>query len=215
MFLFKKNKKLMERLEEYLQVNQETMDEFVEAINYVMDKKIDEHFEVLARQTHTKESNADDIRRKIEHEMYAKSQLPESRRDLLEIIEQLDRIPNQAESILNMFLSQHTPLVNRIKADMKELVKISNETVKHTIDATRECFNTSEKLKELSRHIDNNESVGDRLERKMIKTIFADKEMSSGDKLIQKEFILEVGHICDLCESIKDKLVITSIKRSI
>jgi len=215
MFLFKKNLKLMGRLEEYLKVNQETLDEFVEAMDYVMAEGIDEHFEVLARQTHTKESNADDIRRKIEHEMYAKSLLPESRRDLLEIIEQLDRIPNQAESILNMFLTQQTPLVKPIKADMKELIGISMETVRYTIEATRECFNTSEKMKELARNIDNNESVGDRLERKMIKTIFASKKLDTGDKLVQKEFILEVGHICDLCERVKDKLVITSIKRSI
>lgn len=41
------------------------------------------------------------------------------------------------------------------------------------------------------------------------------KGLDSGDKLIQKEFVLEVGQICDLCEHVKDKLVITSIKRSI
>lgn len=215
MFLFNKNQKLMNRFEEYLKVNLETIDEFIEAMNYVMNKGIDEHFEVLARQTHTKESNADDIRRKIEHEMYAKSLLPESRQDLLEIIEQLDRLPNQAESILNMFLTQHTPLVDSIKAEMKELVDISKETAAYTIDATRDCFHNTEKMKELSRLIDNNESVGDRLERKMIKTIFAAKKLDTGDKLVQKEFILEVGQICDLCERIKDKLVITSIKRNI
>lgn len=214
MFIFKKNFKLMEMLEEYLHVAQETIDEFVTAFNYVSKEGIDEHFEVLARQTHSKESNADDIRRKIEHEMYAKSLLPESRRDLLEIIELLDRIPNQAESILNMFLTQHTPLITEIKPDMTELINISSETLIYTIDATRDCFNMSGKMKELARLIDNNESIGDRLERKMIKTIFS-SGIDSGDKLIQKEFVLEVGAICDLCERVKDKLVITSIKRSI
>ena len=55
---------------------------------------------------------------------------------------------------------------------------------------------------------------GDHLERKMIKTIFA-MDIDTGDKILQKEFVLELGAICDLCESVKDKLVITNIKRSI
>lgn len=215
MFLFKRNKKLLERLEEYLKVNREAMEEFAKGLTHVMNKGLDEHFEILARQTHTNESNADDIRRKIEHEMYEKSLLPESRQDLLEIIEMLDRIPNQAESILNTLLNQQTPLVDFIKPDMKELLDISIQNVDFTIAATKDCFQSGGKIKDLSRHIDNNESVGDRLERKMIKLIFANKELDAGEKLIQKELIMEIGHICDLCEMVKDKLVITSIKRSI
>ena len=214
MFIFKKNQRLLDRLEEYLNVAQEAIDEFIQAFKYVLKEGIDEHLEVLARQTHSKESNADDIRRKIEHEMYAKSLLPESRRDLLEIIEQLDRLPNRGESILNMFLTQQTPLIDIIKPDMIELIELSRETVKYTIEATRDCFYNTGKMKELARLIDNNESIGDRLERKMIKTIFS-SDIDTGEKLIQKEFILEVGAICDLCERVSDKLVITSIKRSI
>lgn len=214
MFIFKKNQILLDRLQDYLKVNQETIDQFVEAMEYMMKKGIDEHFDLLARQTHTKESNADDIRRKIEQEMYAKSLLPESRRDLLEIVEQLDRLPNRAESILNMFLTQKTKLLDQIKPDMVELIKLSQETVKFTLEATMDCLNIKGKMKEYSRLIDNNESIGDRLERKMITTIF-EADIDTGEKLLQKEFVLQIGAICDLCERLKDKLVITSIKRSI
>ena len=214
MFIFKKNQMLLDRLEEYLKVAQEALDEFLEAFKYLMKNDIDEHFDVLARQTHSKESNADDLRRKIEQEMYAKSLLPESRRDLLEIIEQLDRLPNRAESILNMFLTQQTILIDAIKPDMLELLDLSCTTVTYTIDATRDCFYMTGRMKELARLIDNNESIGDRLERKMIKTIFT-SDIDAGEKMIQKEFVLELGAICDLCERVKDKLVITSIKRSI
>ena len=204
----------MNMLEEYLNVAQEAIDEFIVAFKYVSKKGIDEHFEVLAKQTHIKESNADDLRRKIEQEMYAKSLLPESRRDLLEIIEQFDRIPNLVDSILNMLLTQNTLLMDTIKPDMNELIDLSKETVKNSIEATWDCFNNSGKMKELSRLIDNNESTGDALERKMIKTIFA-SDIDTGEKIIQKEIVLEVGTICDLCERVKDKLVITSIKRSV
>lgn len=214
MFAFNKNKTLLDMLQQYLSVVEETVDEFSEAFTYLLENGIDDHFEVLGSQTHKKESNADDLRRDIELEMYKKSLLPESRKDLLEVIELIDRIPNRAESILSMFHTQHTELLKEIKDDMKELLALSSETVKHVIRITKSCFDSKEDISDLARLIDNNESVGDRLERKMIKTIFA-KDIDTGEKILQKEFVLELGAICDLCESVKDKLVITSIKRSI
>ncbi len=214
MFIFKKNKKLLDMLEQYLSVVKETIDEFSEAFQYLLKSGIDEHFKVLGSQTHKKESNADDLRRDIELEMYEKSLLPESRRDLLEVIEMIDRIPNRAESILSMFYTQHTELLDEIKDDMDELLKISIDSVDYVIGLTNSCFKPDGKMKELARFIDNNESVGDHLERKMIRTIFG-MDIDTGEKILQKEFILELGAICDLCESVKDKLVITSIKRSV
>ena len=38
MFIFKKNQILFDRLEDYLKVNQETIDQFVEAMEYMMKK---------------------------------------------------------------------------------------------------------------------------------------------------------------------------------
>ena len=134
MFSFKKNQKLMDMLEQYLAVVDETLDEFSEAFLYLLKNGIDEHFKVLGSQTHKKESNADDLRRDIELQMYEKSLLPESRRDLLEVIEMIDRIPNRAESILSMFITQRTELLDEIKEDMEELLKISIETVKHAVE---------------------------------------------------------------------------------
>ena len=83
LFTFKKNKKLLEMLEQYLSVVDDTLDKFSEAFQYLLKNGIDEHFKVLGSQTHKKESNADDLRRDIELEMYEKSLLPESRSDCL------------------------------------------------------------------------------------------------------------------------------------
>jgi len=214
MFLFSKNKELLARLEEYLSLASNSINLFSEAFSHVLKKGINEHFEILARRVHQEESNADDVRRQIELDLYEKSLMPESREDLLEIIEILDRVPNRAESILNMFITQKTKILPEIKKDMKELVKLSLETFAYSIDATRDCFGKMEKIKEFNRLIDNNESIGDRLERKMIQKIFAAK-LDPGDKLIQKEFVLELGAICDLCERVKDRLVICSVKRNV
>lgn len=202
----------MEKLEEYFKISLEVLDEFVKAMRHVMENKVDEHFEVMSRLIHSKESNADDIRREIEHMMYARSLLPESRGDILEILELLDRVPNQADSVVNMMLVQGTKLDDSIKADVKELVEISHETFCWTLEAARDCLSHGRRLKELSRLIDNNESAGDRLEMKMIRTVFS-SGLDLAEKLVQKECIVEVGLICNHCERVKDRLVIAGIKR--
>ncbi len=201
-------------LNRYLAVVSDTIEEFSSAFHYLLENSIDEHFNMLGSQTHKKESNADDLRRDIELLMYEKSLLPESRRDLLEVIEMIDKIPNRAESILSMLISQKIELIHQIKEEMEELLHLSTETVTLVIKMTNACFNAEGDMEELARLIDNNESIGDHLERRMIERIFA-LDIDTGEKILQKEYVLQLGHICDLCEAVKDKLVITNIKRSV
>ena len=201
-------------LDRYLTVVSDTMEEFSAAFHYLLQNGIDEHFKVLGEQAHKKESNADDLRRDIEMLMYEKSLLPESRRDLLEVIEIIDKIPNSGEAILSIINSQNVELIDQIKEDMTELLHLSTETVEKVIQMTNACFKAEGDMDELARLIDNNESVGDHLERRMIQRIFS-LDIDTGDKIIQKEYVIQLGHICDLCEAVKDKLVITNIKRSV
>lgn len=212
MSFFKRNLDLLKKLEAYLDIAAQTMDFYRQAINYSLKKGIDEHFEVLARKTHHDESNADDLRRLIEFEMYEKSLLPESQEDLFGIIERADKIPNMAETVLNTMLMQKTEILHPIRKDVQELVDLSLETFAYTREATLNCFGKMEKIKELARLVDNNESLGDRLEKKIITKIFEEK-INTGEKILQKELVLQIGSICDLCEYVIDSLVITSIKR--
>jgi len=214
MFTFAKNKQLLVRLNEYIKVTEDTVKLFAEAMTYLLDNSMDEHFSVTAAKVSKLESDADDIRRQIELEMYQKSLLPETRKDLLMIIENIDRIPTRSETILNMFLTQKTVIIDQVKAPMKELVALSLETYAHTVEAVNDCFGKMEKVNELNRLVDNNESVGDGLERKMISTIF-DAEIETAEKILQKEFVLQLGSICDMCETTLDLVVICAIKRSV
>ena len=69
MFVFRKNKRLLEMLQEYLSLVCETLDEFSDAFSHMLTDGLDDHFRELGRKTHQKESNADDLRREIEFEM--------------------------------------------------------------------------------------------------------------------------------------------------
>ncbi|MCX6984048.1 MAG: hypothetical protein NT118_04755, partial [Lentisphaerae bacterium] len=66
MYLFTKNKVLLEKYTNYLDLCMETIEIFREAIEYSMKTGLDEHYAVLARKVHGKESAADGMRRDIE-----------------------------------------------------------------------------------------------------------------------------------------------------
>lgn len=215
MFAFGKNKELMSKLEEYLKVVKEAVDLFSESILYMLKNGIDEHFRTLTEKTHNLESNADDIRRSIELDMYQKSLLPESRGDLLGILETIDRLPNRSERILYMFITQQTVMLPELHRDIEELVRLSVESIVYTIDATKDCFGGRKMIHDLNRKVDNNESVGDDLERKMITSIFASDKLDNGEKILQKELVIQLGAMCDLCENTLDRIMVASVKRQI
>ncbi len=214
MFTFGKNKQLFSKLDDYIKVTEDTLKLFAEALVYLLENDLDEHFAVMAEKVSSMESVADDLRRQIELEMYQKSLLPETRKDLLMIIESLDRIPTRAETILNMFLTQKTVMLDCIRKKMIELLKLSIETYNHTIEAVNDCFGKMKEVNRLNRLVDSNESIGDDLERDMISTIFA-ADIETAEKILQKEIVLQLGSICDMCETTLDLVVICTVKRGV
>ncbi len=214
MYLFSKNKVLLEKYTSYLDLCVETIEIFREAVEYSMKTGIDEHYEVLARKVHGKESAADGMRRIIECEMYEQSLLPESREDLLDIIERIDAVPNGADHLATLLMIQKTEIMPCLKKEISELLSISLESFKYTREAALDCFMKMQKIMELQTLIKNAESIGDSLEHEMIRKIFEEK-IGMGEKLVQKDIVYQIGDICNMCEHVMDRIVICSIKRKL
>ena len=214
MYLFSKNKVLLEKYTNYLNLCVETIEIFREAVEYSMKTGIDEHYEVLTKKVHGKESAADGMRRIIECEMYEQSLLPESREDLLDIIERIDAVPNGADHLATLLMMQKTEIMPCLKKEISELLSISLESFKYTREAALDCFMKMHKIMELQTLIKNAESIGDSLEHEMIRRIFEEK-IGMGEKLVQKDIVYQIGDICNMCEHVMDRIVICSIKRKL
>jgi uncharacterized protein len=214
MYLFTKNKILLEKYTNYLNLSVDTVEIFREAIEHSMKNGLDEHYAVLARKVHGRESDADTMRRNIEYEMYEQSLLPESREDLLDIIERIDAVPNGADHLATLLMIQKTEILPSLKKDISELLSISVESFKYTREAALDCFMKMRRIGELQTLIKNCESIGDGLEHAMIGKIFEEK-IGTGDKIVQKDIVYQIGDICNMCEHVMDRIVICSIKRKL
>ncbi len=213
-FLFKKEQQVEQLIYRYLENLKITHEHFQNATNLYLERGPCQDFDFLIEQTHKMESKADDIRNEIETMMYEKALVPESRGDILGLLEAIDRIPGLFERILYMTQTQRLNIPDFLVADIKELIRVSLECCDVLIKQVRKLFRKSEAIKSLVVTIDDNESHCDHIERRIITKIF-DSDLDPFQKLQLKEMVIQIGEISDQADRVSRRVYIISIKRRV
>jgi uncharacterized protein len=172
-------------------------------------------FEAAVQKAHEAESAADDQRREIELTLYGKALLPESRGDLLGLLEAFDKLPNMAETVLFVILCQKTVIPQGLLDLYKKLVELNLQAYFLTRKAVDELLHNPRATLHTTKDVDEKESESDRLERKIIRSIFEQQDLSPGMQLLLKEIVLLIGKISDRAETVADRIGIIAIKRQI
>lgn len=210
-FLFRKEKLVERMIDEYLEHYSFCVENFETAMKNYCQKGLGADFDFWVKKTHKEEATLDDLRRDIELALYSKALIPESRRDVLELLESIDRVPNKVESVLFHIQCEEIKFPQPLMLDLETLVQHTCDTSRKIIDLTKNLFARREKIKELTQLIDKDESYCDHVERQIIRKIFQGN-MDTGEKLQLKGLILEIGDITDRAEDISDKVTIISVK---
>ncbi len=191
-----------------------TQEHFEKAMDCYFDFGLGENCDFLIEQTHKFESRADDIRHEIIEMMYSKVLIPESRGDILRLLESIDLIPTHFEKILFMIQGQKLRLPDFITLDLRELMRVSLECCDLLIKQVEALFRKTEDIKELVFTIDSHESRCDYIEREAIKKIF-DSDLDPFQKMQLKELVIQMGEISDQADVVSRSVYIFSIKRRV
>ncbi len=213
-FLFKKEQQIESLIYDYLDNLRIAKENFLKAMNTYFEKGFCEDFDFLIEQTHKVESKADDIRYEIETMMYAKALIPESRGDVLGLLEAIDQIPSIFELILYMTQTQRLVTPEFLVLDIKELVQVSLECCGLLIKQVEALFRKSEDIRSLVLRIDNNESHCDHIERRIITKIF-DSDLDPFQKIQLKDMVIQMGEISDQADRVSRRVYIISVKRRV
>ncbi|MBN1930109.1 MAG: DUF47 family protein [Desulfobacterales bacterium] len=213
-FLFRKQRQIEALIYEYLDNLSLTQKNFAEALDKLIAKASESDFDFLIDQTHKFESKADDIREEIKSLMYSKALLPESRGDIMELLEAIDEIPRRFELILHMIQLQKLVIPDFIVPDIKELIKISLESCDLMIKEIKVLFKKDNGLSGLIAAIDGNESLCDHIERHLITHIFT-SDLDPFHKLQLKEIIIYMGDISDQADRVSKQVNIIRMKRQV
>ena len=213
-FLFKKEKQVEQSIYHYLDSLRMTQENFVKALNVYFQKGLCEELDFLIERTHKVEAKADDIRNEVEDMMYARALIPESRGDILGLLEAIDQIPGLFELILYMIQTQRLTTPDFLVLDIKELVGISMECCGLLIKQVEALFKRPDDIRSLVFTIDSNESRCDHIERRIITKIF-DSDLDSFQKLQLKEMTIQMGEISDQADRVSRRVYIISVKRRV
>lgn len=214
MLSFRKNKIIKEEISQFFKIVIETLVSFQETAIHHLDNGCDTEYKKLMKMVIHKESEADDLRRKIETELYRKSLLPEFREDILQSIDKLDELPDKAEDIVKMIYNQNISVPLEFRESIKELIKLGTETVILLIKSAKSAIGNTKEVKELRKQIDINESRGDIIEGKIIFDIFH-KEVVNIQSIMLKSYIVKIGSILDITQDVADTMTLIAIKRVI
>ena len=214
MFFVNKQKKVEQLIEEYCLSVLECMDAFKQAIQLYCKDMNREQAKESFEKVHKAESRADDIRNEIEVMMYERTLFPESRGDILVLLETMDKVPNQAESVVRMIWNQHVNIPEQFRPQILQLVDICSRAVDATVEAIRKIFTDYTNATVAVGKIDELESKTDHVEAFLIEQLFA-KPIGPLETIVLRDLIKNIGHISDRAENVGDRIRIIVAKRSL
>ena len=213
-FLFKKERQVQELIFKYLDNLKMTRAHFEKALECYFEGGLSEKCIFLIKETHKFESRADDIRHEIVTLMYAKVLIPESRGDILRLLEAIDEIPTHLETVLFTIEGQNLETPDFIIADLRELMHVSLECCDLLIRQVEALFKKTDDIKALVFTIDSHESRCDHIEQQIIIKIFQ-SDLDPFQKIQLKELVTEMGEISDQADRVSRRTYIFSIKRRV
>ena len=166
----------------------------------------------LAFETHHAEGVADDVRREVEVKLLAGALLPASRRDLLEVIEQVDRLANAAESILDYLLFQKPEIPTELAETLLEIVYKTGEIFERVETMIKHLFSDLSQLHADTQAIEKIEGEIDQRERAAIKRLFK-MDLDLAKKIQLHGLVERLVEISDRAEDLSDHVDIIAVDR--
>ena len=210
---WKKQKEIEKLVLKHLGEVEDSLSHFQEALAAYLKGDVDRAGE-FALATHTAEGRADDIRREVETALLGGALLASSRRDILEVIEQVDKLANAGEEILDYLLLQHIDIPSVLKPLIAQIAQKTDEMAGEVEAAMHMLFENIDEAPSHTKQIEIQESDVDRLEREAIKTLFK-MDIDLAQKIQLYGFIEELVEISDRGEDLSDRIDMMVAQRRI
>ena len=171
------------------------------------EKKIDDIIET--------EHDGDALRRDLEETLYVQTLIPESRGDVLELLENMDALLDRFKGALWKFNIERPEMNTEFHDDFRELTRIVVEAVEAIVRSSRAFFKDISSVADHLHKVPYWESQSDKIASKIQQTIFRRRDLSLSEKLQLRDFVKHIDKIADRAEDVSDKLRIYVIKRSL
>ncbi len=201
---WKKQKEIENLVLKHLEKVEESLAHFQESLAAYLSGEM-EKAEERALATHTAEGRADDVRREVEAALLGGALLAPSRRDILEVIEQVDKLANAGEETLDYLILQRISIPDPLKPFIRDIADKTKEIAAEVNSAMHLLFEDMNNALEHTKQIEIKESEVDRVERDAIKMVFK-MDIDLAAKLQLYGLIEVLVELSDRAEDLSDKI---------
>lgn len=212
--LFSKTKELEQKIDMLHDKIIEVAMVFKKAVNVYLQEKRSTDYRKLSKEIKIIEHDADCLRRDIENRLYSQNLIPDLRGNVLELVENLDKVINEFDEVAHQFYIEQPEIPEKYFERFKELVSQVCECAENLSMASRSFFRDLSVVRDYAQKVYWLEHESDKTSASLKEAVFA-SDLELAHKLQLESFLSEVADVADLAEDCVDRLLIYVIKRDI
>ncbi|HFB97649.1 MAG TPA: DUF47 family protein [Bryobacterales bacterium] len=213
LFLFRNTRALERKIDRFYDNLTETAVVFRLAVRVYLKEGAVEEFEERLKRVSELETANDHLRREIERELYEHTLIPDSRGDVLGLIENSDQVLSEFESTLWAFANERPDIPREYRAGYR---KLTGRVVKAADElglGARAFFRSPQDVPAHNHKVLLYEKEADAVSSTLKREIFSAEDLDLCRKLQLKEFVERIDAVADTAEDVADRLAIYAIKR--
>ncbi len=187
---------------------------FKEAFEIYMREKRSANYRRSSKKIKNLESEADTLRRDIESQLYIQNLIPDLRADVLQMVENLDKVINEFDEVAHKFYIERPVIPPEFKEKFHILVDQVCECAENMSICSRAFFRDFATVRDYSRKVYFLEHESDKTWAALKQDVF-DSDLELAHKIQLSGLIGEVADIADRAEDCIDAVLIFTIKRDI
>lgn len=209
--LFKNTNDLIRKIDNFIDLTAQSGLHFRQGLKFYSENRFDEFEERLyiIRET---ENSADAVRKDVEAQLYSRTLIPESRGDVLGILESMDKIINQTKEVTLDFSIERPEVPEKITKGFMELAEPVIKAIESLVFAARAFFYDINAVKDHLHLIKFYEKEADNLAEKIKREIF-ELDIDLARKMQLVSFTSKIDALADWSEEVSDRIAIATIKR--
>lgn len=209
--IFRATKDLVRKIDSFIDLVSESVLHFEEGLKLYLAGSEQEFNERLAV-IKGLEGRADELRQEIEAQLYVQTLIPESRGDVLEVLEHMDDIIDFSKSIMLDFCVERPDIPVQLHDRLRKLGETAVDSTQALVQSARAFFYDVNKVKDHLHKVKFFENESDYISEKAKREIF-EMDIALERKLHIKHFVVSIDSISDIAEDISNRLSIASMKR--
>ena len=210
--LFRRTKELESQVDKFFDQLSEAAVIYRLAVRGYLRAGVSEEFNARLEHVCAKEREADSLRRQIEHALYTNLLIPDSRGDVLGLIETADEILSLFKSSLWAFEVETPEIHKDLNAGYRRLTNMVVKSVDELAAGCRVFFRSPHLVSSYNAKVTLYEKEADKISYALKKQIFS-SELGLAEKIHLREFVDHIDAIADQAEDVADRLTIYAVKR--